>query len=101
MPRILRQDAERLLANVPEEYVFWCCDGRILRSMKELEEAFDSMTDETFVHHSNEEKKDFANWARDVIGDAKLARDLGKSLNRTQAARRVSERVAFLAGKLA
>ena len=101
MPRILRQDAEGLLASVPQECVFRCCDGRILNHMKELREAFASMTDETFAYHSNEEKNDFSNWVRDVIGDAKLARDLGKSLKRTQAARRVAERVAFLAGKLA
>ncbi len=101
MARISRQDAERLLANVPEEYVFWCRDGRILRNMKELGEALDSMTDETFAYHSNEEKKDFSNWVRDIIGDEKLARDLGKSPSRTQAAKSVAERVAFLSRKLA
>lgn len=100
MPRILRQDAERLLARVPEEYVFWCCDGRIVRDMKELRQALDTMTDEAFAYHSNEEKRDFSNWVRDVIGDAKLARDLARSLNRTQAAKRVAERVAFLSAKL-
>lgn len=101
MPRILRQDAEKLLANVPEQYVFWCCDGRVLRNMKELEEALANMTDETFAYHSNEEKKDFSNWVKDVIGDDKLARDLRKSLTRTRAAKMVAERVAFLSGKLA
>jgi len=101
MPRILRQDAERLLAKVPEEHVFRCCDGRVLRDMKELGEALTSMTDETFAYHSNEEKKDFSNWVRDVMGDEKLARDLAKSLSRTQAAKRAAERVAFLSSKLA
>jgi len=100
MPRILRQDAERLLAKVPEEYVFRCCDGRVVRDMKQLGEALTSMTDETFAYHSNEEKKDFGNWVKDVIGDEKLARDLGKSPNQTQAAKRVAERVGFLSGKL-
>jgi len=101
MRRILRQDAERLLANVPEEYVFWCCDGQVLKNMKELGEALTSMADETFAYHSNEERKDFSNWVRDIIRDEKLARDLQKSLNRTQAAKRVAERVAFLSSKLA
>jgi len=101
MRRILRQDAERLLANVPEEYVFWCCDGQVLKNMKELGEDLTSMADETFAYHSNEEKKDFSNWVRDIIRDEKLARDLQKSLNRTQAAKRVAERVAFLSSKLA
>jgi hypothetical protein len=100
MPRILKQDAERLLANVPEQHVFWCCDGRVLRNMKELGEALANMTDETFAYHSNEEKKDFSNWVRDIIKDEKLARDLEKSLSRTQAAKSVAERIAFLSGKL-
>lgn len=100
MPRILRQDAERLLAKVPDQYVFWCCDGRILRDMKELGEALDTMTDETFAYHSNEQKKDFSNWVRDIIGDGKLARELAQSVSRTQAAKKVAERVAFLSAKL-
>lgn len=100
MPRILRQDAERLLASVSEEYVFRCCDGRIVSGMEELGDALTSMTDEVFAYHSNEEKKDFSNWVRDVIGDVRLARDLANLPNRTRAAKRVAERVAFLAGKL-
>jgi len=101
MTRILRQDAGRLLASVSEEYVFRCCDSCILRNMKELGEAFANMTDETFTYHSNEDKNDFSNWVRDIIGDEKLARDIGKSLNRTQAAKNVPGRIAFLSSKLA
>ena len=101
MTRILKQDAERVLANVPEEYVFRCCDGCILRNMKELGEVFANTTDETFTYHSNEDKNDFSNWVRDIIRDEKLARDIGKSPNRTQAAKNVSERMAFLSSKIA
>ena len=100
MPRILRQDAERLLASVPEEYVFRCCDGCILRNMKELGEAFTSMVDETFAFHSNGDKNDFSNWISDIIRDEKLARDIVKSPDRTQAAKNVAGRIAFLSSKL-
>ena len=75
MARISKQDTKRLLANVPEEYVFRCCDGRILRSMREIEDAFIDMTDETFAFHSTEDNSDFSNWVRDVIRDEKLAED--------------------------
>jgi hypothetical protein len=101
MARILKEDADRLLGNVAQEKAFWCCDDRILSNMKELGEALASMTDETFAYHSNAEKNDFGNWVNDVIGDAKLARDLAKASNRTQAARKVAERVDFLSAKLA
>jgi hypothetical protein len=52
------------LADVPEDYVFRCCDGQILRNMKEFGDALNTMTHETYVFHANTMKNDFANWAR-------------------------------------
>jgi len=92
----LKYDAQKLLAIVPEEYVFRCHDGRILKNMKELGEALAVMADETFAYHSNSEKKDFSNWVRDVIGDEKLAKDLENALDRNQAARIVASRIDIL-----
>ncbi len=99
--KILKKDAERLLTKVPEQFVFWSHDGRVLHDMTELADALNNMTDETFAYHSNDYKKDFGNWVRDVIGDLKLAKDLDKSLSRTEAARVVAKRLALLMGKLA
>ena len=101
MARILKHDAERLLGNVPAEYVFQCRDGNTFRNLRELTEALTTMTEETFVFHANEEKNDFSNWVGDVIRDEKLARDLRKALNQTQAAKKVMQRITFLEGKLA
>lgn len=89
----LKYDAQKFLAIVPEEYVFRCHDGRILKNVKELGEALAVMADETFAYHSNSEKKDFSNWVRDVIGDEKLAKDLENALNRNQATRIVTDRI--------
>jgi hypothetical protein len=100
MPRIERHDAEKLLANVPELYVFRCRDGRLLRNMQELRDALADMAEDTFGYHSNEQKSDFGNWVGDVIGDQKLARDLAKSANAPQAAKKVEARVTFLGQKL-
>ena len=98
--RILKADAEMLLGRVPDDRVFWCCDGGIVVSMRQLGEALNIMADETFTYHSNDERKDFACWVKDVIGDEKLARDLTKAPNRNQAAKRVMERIDFLSAKL-
>lgn len=57
MAGILKEQAQKFLSKVPEEYVFRCQDGRVLRDMKELAEALTTMTDETFAYHSNIEKK--------------------------------------------
>jgi hypothetical protein len=92
----LKYDAQKFLAIVPEEYVFRCHDGRVLKNMQELEEALATMADETFAYHSNSEKKDFSNWVRDIIGDEKLAKDLENALDRNQAARIVASRVDIL-----
>ena len=100
MTRVLKQNAARFLADVPEGCVFWCHDGQALRNMTELRNALRSMGDETFAHHANQDRNDFSTWARDVIKDEQLATDLGKSLDRTQAANKVAERVGFLASKL-
>lgn len=100
MTRISKQDAQRFLADVPEEHVFWCSDGQALKNLTELEKALRSMADETFTYHANAQQNDFSMWARDIIKDETLAADLGKSLNRNQAAKKVAARVGLLASKL-
>jgi hypothetical protein len=101
MAETLKQEAKRLLAEVPNEYVFRCHDGLILQGMKELGNDLNSMADETYVFHANTEKNDFTNWVRDVIKDDVLAKDLQKATNRTQAAKRVAGRIAILSKRLA
>ena len=96
MASTLRQEAERFLANVPEEYMFKCCDGRILKNIQELRDCLNGMTDETFSYQVNKQKNDFSNWVKDVIGDEKLATDLRKSPTKTHAYIIVVARVAFL-----
>ncbi|MCX5998030.1 MAG: hypothetical protein NTU41_00140 [Chloroflexi bacterium] len=95
-PKMTNEDAQRLLADVPQDYVFRCCDGRILKNMRELMAALDTMTEETFAYHSNQTKSDFSKWVADVMKDDKLAADLAKSQNRTQAAYNVAQRIVFL-----
>ena len=91
-----KQEAQRLLDKIPAESVFWCRDGSIYGSMKELAEGLVTMSDEAFAYHSNSEKHDFSNWVRDVIKDEKLASELALATNRLQAAECVAARVTFL-----
>jgi hypothetical protein len=101
MAETLKRQATRLLADVPEEYVFRCYDGQILRNMKELGDVLNTMTYETYVFHANNERNDFGNWARDIIKDEMLANDLQKAPNRTQAAKLVASRRATLNKRVA
>jgi len=100
MAETLKQEAKRLLDNVPEEYVFRCCDGSILHSVKELGAALKTMTDETYAFHVNTEKNDFTTWVRDIIKDERLAKNLQKAPNQAQAAKLVDSRISLLSKRL-
>jgi hypothetical protein len=100
MPKMTKQQALRFLDNVPEQYTFYCRDGRRLWSMRDLQSELLNMTDDAFSYHSNQEKTDFSNWVRDVIGDEKLAKDLNKAKGRLEAANAVAARVALLESKI-
>jgi hypothetical protein len=100
MVRMTKALAEARLGNVSQEKQFWCCDGRYLNNLMELETALGQMTDDNFRYHSNEAKNDFSIWVRDVIGDEKLSRDLQKSATREKAAKSVAERVTWLKRKV-
>lgn len=101
MTKMTKKKATMLLADVSDDERFWCADGRSLKNLSELRSALNDMSAETFAHHASEGRNDFANWVRDVIGDKTLSSDLGKLLNRTEAAKRVASRAAFLSSKLA
>jgi hypothetical protein len=92
-------DTKGYLADVPQEYVFWCCDGRILKNLRELCDALGAMSDDTFAYHVNEAKNDFHNWVKDIIKDDALASDLLKAPSTSTAVRVVTDRITFLSSK--
>lgn len=99
MTRLTKEIAGKMLGEVPYGKQFYCADGRVVKNLPELELALKEMSEETFCYHSSETKSDFSNWVRDIIGDEKLSRDLQKSTSRTQAAKKVADRVAWLRNK--
>ena len=94
--RVTKQEAEKLLADVPEDHSFWCCDGRIFKNMRDLMVGLASMSGDTFAYHLNDEKNDFIKWVNDVVEDEKLAEDLENSISQRAAAKTVNERFSFL-----
>ena len=60
MAKIGGHEIQEYLANVTGEHVFYLNDGRILRNMEELRDAINSMSDELYAYHVNEEKNDFS-----------------------------------------
>jgi predicted RNA-binding protein with PUA-like domain len=100
MQTITKQQAFKLLDNVPEQHTFYCCDGCRIWNIRDLLSELLNMSDDTFSYHSNREKKDFSNWVRDVIGDKKLAEDLAKAKGHLEAINVMTARVAFWESKV-
>jgi hypothetical protein len=87
---------KKKLARVPEQYIFYCCNGSIFRDMAELAAGLAAMTDDAFAYHSNLEKQDFSNWVRDIIEDIELAEALAVARSRHEAANCVADRIIVL-----
>jgi hypothetical protein len=63
---------------------FYCIDGATIKSIKELAQAIDRMSDDTFYYHVTNFKNDFATWVSDVLKDTELAQKLGEKRTREQ-----------------
>ncbi len=94
--KLTKDSAKQFLATIEGERCFWCCDGAILCSMIDLVKALNKMPGKVFAYHVNKEKNDFANWVRDIIGDAELANEISASSNKADMAKRVQSRIAVL-----
>jgi hypothetical protein len=56
----------------PSKY-FYSVDGQVFKSLHDLMMGLDNMSRETFDHHVNNSKNDFASWIKGVFSDFKLS----------------------------
>jgi len=97
----INEEVARLwLADAPQDKLFWCQDGRAMKNLGELATALREMSEETYSYHAKEDKNDFSNWVRDVIGDVTLARQLQKAATQATAARKVETRLGQLRARV-
>ncbi len=57
---------------------FYMADGTVVYSLIDLPAVIERADDNTFTHHVNSEKNDFANWIRDVFNVSTLANKISK-----------------------
>ena len=95
-----KSDAVRVLADYTEDKSFFCQDGRVVKNLAELAACLTQISQDAFYHHVSDTKNDFSTWIRDVIGDKKLVDTLLGIKNPAEAAKIVSERIAWLHKKL-
>jgi len=69
---------------VPERHYFFLKTGEQIRSLGQLKEKLESIDDDTFSHHVNEYKNDFANWIRDVMHNNELADKINGLKSKTE-----------------
>ncbi len=82
-----------ILADVDPEKAFWLSDGRMLKNLKELAQALETMPAAVWNSHVNDQKNDFANWAEDVFSQKQLGSALRKVKNPRTAAKRIKEKL--------
>jgi hypothetical protein len=90
-----RKKVNKALKNAPEGKKFWLCDGRVVKNIKELEQALRTMSDGTYRYHVNGSKNDFYNWIKYVFRDSKIANEIKKSRNRISAANKLKRKFSL------
>jgi hypothetical protein len=67
----------------PDKY-FVLCDGRKVKSGKELADILQLVSDDIFKYHVTDTKNDFANWINDVFGEPDLAKKIRTLRNKME-----------------
>lgn len=79
--------------DVHNEQQFFVNDGAVLKNFAELPKALRNMSVETFTHHVNGKKHDFANWVHDVMGAKTLAKQMRAATTRTALIRTIKTKL--------
>ena len=92
-----RISAMKALDDAHPDRVFRFCNGLNAKNLHELLAAFQTITDGVYQYHANNEKNDFSNWIKDVLGDEELASSL-KMRSREEAIIILETRIKQLKG---
>jgi hypothetical protein len=65
-----------LFVQAPQENEFVLVDGKRLKNLLDLVDAFDSIGDGVFNHHVTVDRNDFAYWIDDTLQEHELAANL-------------------------
>lgn len=88
-PKIEVTIRKSVLGKAPEEHHFVLQDGRAVKTIYQLVDELETMSEEMFQHHVNEYKNDFANWIEHVFDEKHLADELRYIENRIDTQRAI------------
>ena len=80
---------KKILGKAPEKFCFNLTDGRKLRSVYELIDELETMSDDTFRQFATDADNHFANWVEHVFSDRALADELRHIRNRIDTQRAI------------
>ena len=96
---VTKDEAKKYLGDCSPEQSFWVNNGPIVKNLDELSHALPELSNDIFSHHVNNDKNDFSNWIRDIIGDQKLANDIISSRNKESMLKKLNTRLNALKKK--
>ena len=76
MPKAKKIPKKKLKKSVKPENYFYTVDGRVIKNLFQLAKEMETMANEVFSHHVNNEKNDFSNWVRDIFEQPRLAKEI-------------------------
>jgi len=83
-----------ILDNIEPTKYFFLKNGRVLKNIYELTNSLTSMDDETFKHHVNNEKNDFAEWIRHVFNDEDLANQISRLKTKEAISKKINKKLS-------
>jgi hypothetical protein len=73
-----------LLPAIPSEKYFMLPDGRAIKDYAELAKVIETLPDELYFFHANDQKNDFASWIMDVFHEEDLAENIRSAKSRIE-----------------
>ncbi|MFH1073135.1 MAG: hypothetical protein V1743_06940 [Nanoarchaeota archaeon] len=87
------ENKEKILSDCRPDWVFWCCNGVLIRNIYELANTIKAMNADVFKYHVNEQKNDFANWVEEVLDDKKLGKKMRTTIDKDLLVAMVKKRI--------
>lgn len=69
--------------------VFWLKNGEILTNLLDLHESLNTMDDDLFSYHANNDYNHFADWVEHILEDSECAKKIRSATNREQTVKHV------------
>jgi hypothetical protein len=91
--------SSNILGEAPQEMEFYLSDGRRLKSVFELVDALEHMSEDMFKEHVNEMKNDFSSWMSDVFKEPNIAKEMKKIQDRIETQKMLMKRLIDAAKK--